>query len=100
MDSPGDTIRLARETRGWSQATLASEAQLSASALNRYERNRRPLTMEATHLLARTLTDDHDAYRDLSALLVEATCLHFGRSATEGPHSQSDHENTPTDQEG
>ena len=76
--TPGETIRHERERREWSQTMLAERSQLSTSAINRYERDKRALTLEAVHVLATTLTEDTTDYRRLSADLVQATCEHFG----------------------
>ena len=100
--TPGDTIKKERERRGWSQSTLAEQADLPTSSINRYERNKRALTLEATHVLSSVLSEDVDGYRRLSATLVKATCEHFGtsrrkHSTLESVSPQSEQKNAPTD---
>ena len=103
--TPGETIKTEREKRGWSQTTLADRTQLSTSAINRYERNKRALTIEAAHVLATTLAEDTDDYRRLSANLVKSTCDHFGtcrrkRLPLEGDHGENGKQNAATNKEG
>jgi len=103
--NPGDTIKKEREKRGWSQSTLAEHADLPTSSINRYERNKRALTLEATHVLASVLSKDIDGYRKLSATLVKATCEHFGtgrrkHSSLESVKPQTEQKNSPTEDDG
>lgn len=103
--TPGDTIKKERERRGWSQSTLAEQAALPTSSINRYERNKRALTLEATHVLASVLSEDVDGYRRLSATLVKSTCEHFGtsrrkHSPLESVKPQTEQKNAPADDDG
>jgi len=104
--TPGETIQHERKKRGWSQTRLAEQSELSTSAINRYERDKRALTLEAVHVLATTLTEDTATYRRLSADLVQTTCEHFGTlrrkrsTLAEENDTESGEKDTAADKEG
>ena len=105
--TPGETIQHEREQHGWTQSRLAEQCGLSTSAINRYERDKRALTLEAVHALATTLAfGDKESYRRLSADLVQTTCEHFGTlrrkrsTLAEDSDTESHQQNTAANQEG
>ncbi len=105
--TPGETIKYQREKRGWSQTDLARETALSTSTINRYERDKRALTIEAVHVIAMSLSTDEESYRRLSADLVQTTCNHFGTmrwkrssSSLDGSVTESGKKNPAANKEG
>jgi transcriptional regulator with XRE-family HTH domain len=73
--STGSTIKTRRVARGWTQAQLADRAGLPVACLNRFERDKRKLTLDAAHKIANALTLDSESYTELVADLVQSSAV-------------------------